>query len=236
MKHVSLSLISLAFSSILYAGPIVVNAPVDHLFVPNGFDNNDNVEVVVTGNFPNTCYSRNKVDVVVKDENINVTVTSLVNGHEQKDVCDDKIEIPFMENVTIGNLQAGNYKINVNNKLQENLNVEIASSRSVDSHLYALINYIELGFTGGLSGDAVLVGRIQESCLNLDSVEYLSNGKDTLSILPIMKKVSDECTGERKYLEVPVKFKPRAFSSDKVLLFVRTMDGKSVSSLVDKNL
>jgi len=235
MKHVAISVISLAFSSILYAGPIVVNAPVEHLFVPNGFDNNDNVEVVVTGNFPNSCYSRNKVDVQIKNENINVTVTSLVNGHDQKDVC-EKIEIPFMENVTIGNLQAGDYKINVNNKLEEKLNVDIASSRSVDNHLYAMINYIELGFTGGLSGDAVLVGRIQESCLNLDTVEYLSNGKDTLSILPIMKKVSDDCTGERKYLEVPVKFKPRAFSSNKVLLFVRTMDGKSVSSLIDKDL
>lgn len=234
MKHFTVSLISLAFSSFLYAGPIVVNAPVDHLFVPNGFDNNDNVEVVVTGNFPNTCFSRNKVEVSIKEENINVTITALSTTHEKSD-C-PKIEIPFMENVTIGNLQAGEYKINVNNKLHEKLNVEIASSRSVDNHLYALINYIDLGFTGGLSGDAMLVGRIHESCLSLDSIEYLSNGKDTLSILPIMKKVSDDCTGERKYLELPVKFAPRAFSSDKVLLFVRTMDGKSVSSLIDKNL
>ena len=29
--------------------PDVVEAPIDHVFVPNGFDNNDHVEVVVTG-------------------------------------------------------------------------------------------------------------------------------------------------------------------------------------------
>lgn len=233
MKHFYVSLFSLALSTLSYAQPIIVNAPVDHLFVPKGFDNNDNVEVMVTGSFPNTCYSRNKVEVKVKEDIINVTVTAL--SVHQKDVC-EKIEIPFMENVTIGNLQAGDYKIVVNNFLKENLNVEIASSRSVDNHLYAAINYVDLGFTGGLSGEAFLVGRNQESCLALDEVQYISNGKDTLSILPVMKKVSDDCTGERKHLEVPVKFQPRSFASNKILLFVRTMDGKSVSTLVDKDL
>lgn len=234
MKNIYVSLFSLVLSSLTYAQPIVVKAPVDHLFVPKGFDNNDNVEIVVTGNFPNTCYSRNKVEVKLKDEVIDVSVTAL-SVHHEKDVC-EKIEIPFMENVTIGNLQAGDYKVIVNNNLKEELKVDIASSRSVDNHLYALINYVDLGFTGGLSGEAFLVGRVQENCLALDEVKYISNGKDTLSILPIMKKVSDDCTGERRYLEVPVKFQPKAFASDKILLFVRTMDGKSVISLVDKNL
>lgn len=233
MKHVTVSVISMVFSSLLYAGPIVVNAPVEQLFVPKGFDNNDNVEVMVTGNFPNTCYSRNKVEVKIHDEIVDVTVTAL-STKEDNDVCEN-IQIPFMESVTIGNLQAGDYKIIVNKKLSDKLNVETASSRSVDNHLYAQIQYIDLGFTGGLSGDAILVGRIQESCLALDTVKYISNGKNTLSILPVLKKVSDDCSNtDKKYLEVPVKFQPKAFASEKVLLFVRTMDGKSVSTLVDK--
>jgi hypothetical protein len=50
----------------MYASAGVVPAPVDHLFVPNGFDNNDNVEMVVTGKFPTNCYSRNKVETKVE--------------------------------------------------------------------------------------------------------------------------------------------------------------------------
>ena len=233
MKRISVTMLALSISSLLQAAPIVIDAPVDHLFVPNGFDNNDNVEVMVTGNFPTTCFSRNKVEVTVKDEVINVKVTSL-DSSKDNTKC-EKIEIPFMENVTIGNLQAGDYKVVVNNKLTEKLSIDVSSSNSVDEHLYGMISYVELGFTGGLSGEAMLVGRSQD-CLELDKVEYLSNGKDTLSILPIMKKVSATCTGEKNYLEVPVKFQPRAFASKKVLLFVRTMDGKSISSLVDKDL
>ena len=30
--------------------------PVDHIYVPTGFDSNDTVEVVVTGYLPNLCH------------------------------------------------------------------------------------------------------------------------------------------------------------------------------------
>lgn len=232
MKHFYLYVLSLTFCSLLQAAPIVINAPVKHVFVPSGFDNNDNVEVIVTGSFPTTCYSRNKVEVAVRDEVIKVTVTSL-NSTKDNSNC-ESLEIPFMENVTIGNLQAGDYQIVVNNILKEKMTVNVSSSNSVDDHLYAMINYVELGFMGGLTDEAVLVGKNLNDCLVLDKVEYLSNGKDTLSVLPIMKKVTANCSGERSYLEVPIKFKPKAFANNKVLIFVRTMDGKSISSLIDK--
>ncbi len=36
--------------------PKLVVAPVDNVFVPAGFDDNDNVEVVLQGYFANSCY------------------------------------------------------------------------------------------------------------------------------------------------------------------------------------
>lgn len=213
------------------AAPIPVTSPVDHLFVPKGFDNNDNVEVLVSGTFPNPCYSRNKVEVDVKDEKIDVTVTALVNKSKDKN-C-DAMEVPYMENVTIGNLQAGDYQISVNKKIEEKLEIGEASSNSVDDHLYAMMDYIELGFTGGASGDVLLVGRTTD-CLAFDRLEYISNGKDTLSLLPIMKRVSQTCSNEKKILSVPVKFNPQEFIHSKLVLFVRTLDGKSINALVEK--
>lgn len=235
MRNSLLATALILSSSVMAQTPSVVDAPVDHLFVPSGFDNNDNVEVVVTGKFPNPCYSRNKVEVDVKDDTILIDVTSL--SKESKSMCDD-LKVPFSETVTIGNLQAGDYKIIVNqgtaNQLTGKLDVAVSSSNSVDDHLYAKIDYVELGFTGGLSGDALLVGASVSPCLALDRVEYLSNNQDTLSILPIMKKTGQDCPEQLTKISIPVKFDPNKIPSEKILLFVRSIDGKSVHTFVEK--
>lgn len=211
----------------------VIVAPVDHVFVPQGFDSNDSVEVVVTGTFPNTCYSRNQVEVKIVNDVIKVDINALNNTKKGKNCA--QMMIPFKEVVSVGNLQGGKYSIVVNEKskyeLNDKIQVTTASSNNVDDHIYALVEYIELGFVE--SGDAILMGWTPSDCLELDHVEYVSNGKDTLSILPIMKKVSDFCPMKMMPMNIPVKYDRNAFSSDKILLYTRTIEGKSVNTLVN---
>lgn len=218
------------------AGPIVVNAPIDHVFIPAGFDNNDNVEVVVTGHFPNACYARNKVEVKVEEEVIDIRITALSLVHPLE-TC-SQIIVPFKEVITIGNLQAGKYKLVINKntpwEIKDQMDISIAPTNSVDDHIYAMVDYIEHGFTGGMDGSVKLIGWKISDCLEFDHVEYLSNKKDVLSILPIMKKVSDFCPLKMTPLEIDVKFDPASFSENKILLFSRTSDGKSVNSIVNK--
>lgn len=223
-----LSLSLLALSAVLQAAPVVVTAPVEHLFVPKGFDNNDNVELLVRGRFPNTCYSRNKFDVKVKDDQLNITVTAL-----RSDGACENYSVPYLENVTVGTLQAGKYQVVVNGILKENLEVTEARSNSVDEHLYAEVEYVELGFMGGVTGSAWLVGRIAD-CMGIDRVEMISNGKDTLSVLPIIKTISNSCAKQRVYFSQLVTFDPKKFKESELMLFVRTMDGKSVHSLIER--
>jgi hypothetical protein len=217
--------------------PDVVDAPVEHVFVPKGFDNNDTVELVVTGSFPSPCYTRNKVEVQVTGDLIRVSMTSLSKQDARLRLC-EPLKVPFTEVVTVGNLQGGNYQIVVNQgtrfELRSGLFVETSQSQSVDDHLYALVEYVELGFTGGLSGDAELVARAISPCLKLDRVEYLSNGKDTLSIMPIMKKVRAECPERSRRITIPIKFNPREFPHEKLLLFVRSVEGRSIHSIIQK--
>lgn len=220
---------------VLATPPEVVTSPVDHLFVPKGFDNNDNVEVVVTGKYPNPCYVRNASSAEVREDKIFITVTAL-----QRDGGEDceAMSVPFSETVTIGNLQAGNYEIIVNasSRYEQKGGLDVAVSRStgVDDHIYAIVDYIELGFTGGLSGDALLMARAPSDCVAFDHVEYLSNEKDTLSILPIMKKVSETCKEKTRRFEIPVKFKPSSLPEKDILLFVRSIEGKSVHSIINR--
>lgn len=158
MKNVKNGLSALALFTTLnsFATEVIV-APVDHVFVPQGFDSNDSVEVVVTGNFPNTCYSRNQVDVKVVNDAIKVNISALDNTKKGKNCA--QMMIPFKEVVSVGNLQGGKYSIVVNEKSKYELNDQIkitaASSNSVDDHIYALVDYIELGFVE--SGDAMLM-------------------------------------------------------------------------------
>lgn len=230
MKSLLMTMVLTAYCGVALASQ-VVSAPVEHLFIPKGFDNNDNVEIFVSGKFPNPCYSRNKVDVKVIEDQIQVTVTALLNNQENKN-CED-YQVSFLEDVTIGSLQAGEYKLTVNGKLSEKLIVNEARSTGVDDHLYAEVDYVELGFTGGANGEVFLVGRTAD-CIVLDRVELISNEKDTLSILPIMKIVSTSCAKQKVQFNIPVKFDPLKFNSSNILLFVKTMDGKSINSLMDR--
>jgi hypothetical protein len=233
MKKLMSSLMILA-SSMAIANPIIIDAPVDHLFVPEGFDNNDNVEFVVTGAFPNPCYKRNKVTVDVVGDIIDVKVNAIASSDDQ--ACPDMI-VPFKEIISVGNLQSGDYKIVINKsspyELKNEMNVVEASSQNVDDNLYAMIDYVDLGFVGGASGSAKLVGWVPSDCIQVDRVEYKSNGKDVLSILPIMKQVSDFCPMKMMPISIPVKFEPENFKNNNVLLYVRTLDGKSVNSVVN---
>ncbi len=231
MKRLLSVLLPLTFSAMANAtGPGVKISPVDHLYIPTGFDNNDNVEILVSGKFPNTCYSRNKVEVTVKEAKININITALVKA--DKSLCEE-MEISYLENVTVGSLQAGQYQVTVNEVLNDSIMIAEANSSSVDDHLYAMVDYVDLGFTGGLTGDAFLVGRSPD-CVELDRVETISNKKDTYSILPIMKKVSQNCSQQKTHFTIPIRFDPRLSSQDKILLFVKTMDGKSVHALIEK--
>ncbi len=215
----------------------VVEAPVDHIFIPNGFDNNDHVEVIVTGKFPNPCFTRNSYDVKVKGDVININVTSLSMDNPYYTKC-EPLRIPFSESVSIGSLQGGPYKVIVNEggkyEQKESLNITIANSQSIDDNIYAKVDYVETGFTGGASGDAILVAQSPSPCLVIDKVTYLSNDKDTLSILPIMKKISSDCPEKAERIEIPIKFETSKFKFNQILLFVRTLEGRSINSIINR--
>lgn len=223
-------------SAPLQAQTQVIDAPVDHVFVPAGFDNNDNIELVVTGLFPNPCYKRNDVKVEVNDDIIDIKVTSIMTDDQKSTMCAAMV-VPFKENVLVGNLQGGDYKIVVNrntaNELKSSIKVTEATSQNQDDHLYAMVNHIDLGFTGGTTGSAFLVGWRTSDCLELDRVEYLSNGVDTLSVMPIMKKVREFCPMKMTRLYVPIKYNPEEFTHSKLLIMSRTLEGRSVNNLVN---
>jgi hypothetical protein len=233
MKKNMLAMSFLAVSRLWAQTPEVVLSPVDHLYVPAGFDNNDNVELVVTGYFPNPCYARNKVEVDLKDSKINVKVTALYRGEEKSLMCPQML-VPYKEVITVGNLQGGDYEININNEdgngLKDNMTVIEASSNSVDDHLYALVDYVA---KDERTGEISITGYNFSDCIQLDKIEYLSNKKDTISVMPVMKKVSSFCPMKMVPYTHVITPPSETIKSDKMLLHVRTIDGKSINGIFE---
>jgi hypothetical protein len=231
-----LTLFSLLFTTTIFAAPEVILAPVDHLYIPKGFDSNDSVEVVVTGTFPNVCYSRNSVNVRLRGEEIDIEVTALAPEQLGKLVNEKfcaEMEVPFKEVISLGNLQGGDYKVNVNQEakisLSEVLTVSEATSSAVDDNVYAAVDYVEQ-----LSDkDFNLKGWKYSNCFEVKEIKIVSNKKDTFSILPIMKQVSTHCPMKGMPFTYPVKLNLEALQTKRPLLHVRTLDGKSVNSIVN---
>lgn len=228
-----LALLAVFVAPIAFAQPDIVTSPIDHLYIPEGFDSNDAVEVVVTGEFSNPCFSRNNVEVKIQDDVIDIQVTALAPksylvGSRS---CPDMI-VPFKEVVTLGNLQGGKYQIRVNKgskyAIQDQLMVAESSSSATDDHIYAAVEWVERKSADNFK----LHGMRYSSCFELDKVEVISNKKDTISVLPVMKKVSDFCPRKGMPVIYDVKLDLSSLKASKSLLHVRTMDGKSINSII----
>lgn len=214
-----------------FAGPVKITVPVETVFAPRGFDSNDNVEIVVSGFLPNLCYTSPSVELNWTENTLEVELKSLYKPPTGTTYCTQLI-VPFKEVISLGMLKKGNYKIIVNkthsNTAKASLGVSEATSGAVDEFVYANVEYITKDEN---SREVTLHGYNYSDCIELDRIEVVHNDKDTFSVLPIMKQVSESC---------PMKMVPFAYTwtvpdelkeSKKVLLHVRKTDGRSYNSI-----
>lgn len=218
-------------SQLLAGLPTKNFVPVEHVYVPHGYDSNDLVEIVVEGMLPNLCHKAPTTEVTVEGNKVSIKVESLYYAPSNP-FCPPMI-VPFLEIVTLGNLKAGSYEIEVNAHTpypaKANLLVVATTSQNIDEHTYASVEYIEQDG----SDTVVLKGFNPSFCFELDRVAITDNGSDTYSLQPIMKQVSDFCPMKLVPFEIPVKL-PTTLTKDVVLVHVRSMNGKSVNTLLRK--
>jgi hypothetical protein len=230
MKSLSKSaLVSLIAGMAIASTPVEVLLPVDNVFVPNGFDSNDNSEVIITGLLPNLCHKNAQAKVRMLDGgNIDIQVKGM-KYDSSNPYCPEMV-VPFMEKVELGVLNKGLYNITVNGKsifeYQSQIEIAESSSNSIDEDVYARVDRVDQDD----SRVVVLKGYNPSDCYELDEIKVLDNKKDVYSVLPKMKKVSSFCPMKMMpfayEFEVPAKLK-----ADRVLIHVRAMDGNSVNSL-----
>lgn len=230
-KLVVLAIVALAAAANA-STPIEKMVPVDHVYIPSGFDSNDNVEVVVTGFLPNLCHKSPAAKVVMNGGKVDIKMTSLYY-HASNPYCPEMV-VPFTKTVSLGVMDKGLYDITVNGRspwqLKENIKIAESTSNAVDEFNYAYVQYIdkEVG-----DNNVALKGYNPSDCFILDEITHVSNKKDAYSVLPKMKQIREFCPMKM----IPFSYDwevPTEVPSQKVLIHVRTMDGNSVNTIFDQ--
>lgn len=208
------------------------------LFIPQNFDDNDDVVIVVDTELPSSCYELLEPQSQVDLNNKVISVTAI--GRRNNRLC-LPVMTPTSSVVNIGTLPQGEYTIVTNNGwLTDKLPVKEAPTSGPDDHRYADVKQVWIDYAPEHKGvhlldgeyryTAVIEARRHFTCEVLDRFEVIDSGR-TLELLPIMKLQGDvECK------EIDEVFHARALlpelSEGRYLLHVRSTDGQSVNRVV----
>ncbi len=200
------------------------------VFIPVGFDDNDEVVIALDGFVPNSCYNLNDPVIERTDNVFRISLTARVSVPP----CLITSKLPFTKIVTLGLLKEGIYTVEVNDGLTfEELTIEKAPKDTQDTYTYAAVTGAGVRAVDGKM-IATLYLKMHMSCIVLDEVKTFDSIR-TVELLPIIKldeTISCEPTSDVNVVEVAL---PESISKGRHLLHVRSQQGQSVNIMFNKN-
>jgi hypothetical protein len=218
--------------------PVLVTAPVQKVFVPSGFDDNDKVEVIVHGHFNSSCYKMGPVSASVDEVNKKVNIKAEAFYYSGA-VCVQMIT-PFIKSVELDrHLAYGSYTITVTDRPGVEatlLRVAKATHPEADDYLYAAVNSVSVETSAEGARELVLKGQhpyLLDGCVKFDDVKTALGADNTVVVQPTTKIVyGEECRGAvNNRFEYRTKFGGE-LSEGEYLLHVRVLDGNSLNQFL----
>lgn len=211
-----------------HADEMEVDIALEDVHVPLGFDSNDkNVEIMVTGVKPDSCYQSPKgiVKIDGKDIVIDMKATKLVDNDR---ACIQSVE-PYLATIDLGPLRAGHYDIKVNKGKNSEKDSELLVGRpsapSTDNFAYANVTNVE---THHDKGTLLLKGAHTSGCMSIDHVEVVPNQSgNTFAILPIVRQDKMICDRMMKPFAIEVPLPP--MHSEAVVFHVRKSASRAIN-------
>ncbi|MBM4252641.1 MAG: hypothetical protein FJ146_11770 [Deltaproteobacteria bacterium] len=220
--------------------PELVRAPVDKIFVPHGFDDNDNVELILKGEFPSTCYKAGPVSFRLDQASRKITITAQ-SYRAQQTICAD-VMIRFVQPVHLGVLDEGTYTVELQDTPQVaplQLKIERAKKPTQDDYLYAPVDTATVQRDD--NGDDVL--RIEgeypymlTGCMITREVKAQYDANGVLVVQPISEFTEgDECTAQNQKTHYTIKKDlGKLQTQGEFLIHVRTLNGLSLNYISDR--
>jgi hypothetical protein len=202
------------------------------LYVAQGFDDNDLVEITVVGTLPDSCHRNPTFDIkrIGNHQHVIRLYAHLVPNPEG---C-RQISMAYQETINFGMMYEGEHSVSLANKNsieKKRLTINPASTYLVDEFLYGNVNGV---VENDSNRQIELIGMNPVNCLVFEKID--TEIQDSMIILrPQFKEV-----GVCKNKNTPFKIKyevPRLQNSSKgVLLHVRVMSGRSYNYLFQNKL
>jgi hypothetical protein len=224
---------SIAEPSIARAqAPTKIPALYKKAYVPFGFDDNDQVQIVGEGMFKNTCYRASETTVKVDEASHVITVSP--TAYEYKGMCAQMV-LPFDRVVELGVLSVGDWSIvQIDGSQIGHVQIAKALTKSPDDYLYAPISQAFFHQKDKTS-EFILDGNFPNSCMAIDHVKITAQN-DVIVIQPIAKMLDRSADGSACHdgsFHFDSVSKLDNVAAGRYLMHVRSMNGKAVNSLVD---
>lgn len=208
----------------------LVNVDARYVFVPEGFDDNDESTVMVDGYLPSGCYKLTRPEYTVNEQSKTISIKPMARYFDVP--CIEAL-IPYQFEVKLGILAEGTWSVELNSDVVENLEVAESTSAGPDDYLYAAVDAASVAADEAGNLTATLQGRFTNSCMVWEDLRVQDNGK-TINILPIMKIEGENCTaGEFPFTRVVDL--PESVTAGRHLLHVRSLNGNAVNHLFYKS-
>lgn len=209
--------------------PLKVRTQFGRLYIVDGFDNNDNVQIVGEGLFPNSCY-RN-AETLFKVDHKEKTILLAPLAYKYPGLCLQVI-MPFDRVIEVGLLKEGQYEVlqEGDSRVLGEVKVLATTSKEPDEQMYAPISQAFVQASQA-SNKVFLTGDFPLSCMKLKEVKAKVQA-DVLVVLPVAEIDSSKpCNKGRYHFDAMTDIGP--MKTGRYLLHVRSMNGKSVNNLFD---
>ena len=219
----------LASAASAMVAPTKGSAIYSQVFVPQGFDSNDQIQIVGAGVFENGCYrpaeATAKVDVTAK----RITITAA--AYKYAGLCTQMI-VPFDRVIELGIVPAGDYKIVQagQKKILGKLHVDEARTADADDYAYAPIKQAFIDNQVGNKAELVVKGVFPTSCAKIQEVRVKTDGH-VIVAQPIMtvENRNDCAVGYFPFRQTVSVTVPNG----EYLLHVRSMNANAINNFVD---
>jgi hypothetical protein len=211
----------------------IVLAPED-VFIPDGFDNNDRAEIVLHGYFSNTCYRASHATAQINGDKI---VLKNMAYYEDDAPCMEMM-IPWTTSVSVGVLKAGSYHVFVHQdatalKAVGSLPVAVATTKSIDEHLYAYVKGVTVKQTGSRADSITITGSFSTTCLYIKDVIIEQTKADVISVLPLLAVDANKVCAN-VFIAIPFKKTVkinRQLTQKSTLFHVRSLNGQALNDV-----
>ncbi len=217
--------------------PEVFSSAPSGVYVPQGFDTNDNVEIFFEGEFANACHKVGMTTHTVDEETKSIYITDMAYYFGES-ICAMMV-VPYQKGVNAGILHEGDWKVyfrHSRGNFVESGYVPVRTTENPrpDDHLYAPVEKVK--FHNGVDGTPAkleIVGKFFDTCSRVDYVKVFQRAEsNVVEVLPIAIRDRGGCEEAPEGIDFKHIVKMKDLRPGRFLLHTRANNGRSVNEIV----